>query len=47
MFDCIKCENNVFENLINDEWVSSKENNYIKINFYMLFCFIVILIMLY
>lgn len=31
MFDCIKCENNVFKNLINGEWVSSKENNFIEI----------------
>ena len=31
MFDCIKGENNVFKNLINGEWISSKENNYINI----------------
>lgn len=31
MFNCIKCENNVFKNLINGEWVGSKENNYIEI----------------
>lgn len=31
MFDCIKCENNVFKNLIKGEWVSSKENNFIEI----------------
>lgn len=31
MFNCIKCENNGFKNLINGEWVGSKENNYIEI----------------
>ncbi|AQR95719.1 NADP-dependent glyceraldehyde-3-phosphate dehydrogenase [Clostridium saccharoperbutylacetonicum] len=32
MFDCIKSENNVFKNLINGQWVSSKEDNFIEIN---------------
>ncbi len=31
MFNCIKCNDNVFKNLINGEWVNSKENNYIDI----------------
>ncbi|WP_238918728.1 NADP-dependent glyceraldehyde-3-phosphate dehydrogenase [Clostridium sp. YIM B02555] len=32
MFNCIKSENNVFKNLINGQWVSSKEDNLIEIN---------------
>ncbi|MFT8352681.1 NADP-dependent glyceraldehyde-3-phosphate dehydrogenase [Clostridium saccharoperbutylacetonicum] len=32
MFNCIKSENNVFKNLINGQWVSSKEDNFIEIN---------------
>jgi glyceraldehyde-3-phosphate dehydrogenase (NADP+) len=31
MFNCIKCENSIFKNLINGEWVSSKDNNFIEI----------------
>lgn len=32
MFNCIKSENNVFKNLINGQWLSSKEDNFIEIN---------------
>lgn len=31
MFNCIKCENNNFKNLINGEWVGSKDNKSIEI----------------
>ncbi len=31
MFKCIKCENNNFKNLINGEWVGSKDNKSIEI----------------
>lgn len=31
MFNCIKCENNNFKNLINGEWVGSKDNKVIEI----------------
>ncbi|WP_459476618.1 NADP-dependent glyceraldehyde-3-phosphate dehydrogenase [Clostridium saccharoperbutylacetonicum] len=32
MFNCIKSENDVFKNLINGQWVGSKEDNLIEIN---------------
>jgi len=32
MFNCITDENNIFKNLINGEWVSSKNGNYIEIS---------------
>jgi glyceraldehyde-3-phosphate dehydrogenase (NADP+) len=32
MFNCIKCNNNNFKNLINGEWVGSKEGKSIEIN---------------
>lgn len=32
MFNCIKGENKIFKNLINGEWVSSKEGNFIEIS---------------
>jgi len=31
MFNCIKGENKIFKNLINGEWVSSKDGNFIEI----------------
>ncbi|RII33923.1 NADP-dependent glyceraldehyde-3-phosphate dehydrogenase [Clostridium chromiireducens] len=31
MFNCIKCENNNFKNLINGEWVGNKDNKVIEI----------------
>ncbi len=31
MFNCIKCENNNFKNLINGEWVGSRDNKSIEI----------------
>lgn len=32
MFNCIKCNNNNFKNLINGEWIGSKEGKSIEIN---------------
>lgn len=32
MFNCIKGENEIFKNLINGEWVSSKDGNFIEIS---------------
>jgi glyceraldehyde-3-phosphate dehydrogenase (NADP+) len=32
MFNCIKCDNKIFKNLINGEWISSKDGNFIEIN---------------